>query len=300
MVVLPTLGVQVYSLFIIVKSPAFKAHRLNRFYFVTVLAYMAEAALLGAFLSRFVNLGVVTQSFFVIVHTVMLSRRYSDAINEYELLKRLNRKKSDFLQDMSHEMSKPLTVISIGIEYAHRQINKATGTLTDADLSEISEALESSRDKVQRLGRMLKGMVEMASMDEIGVNRERTNFAELLAQCTDGLRRTAELQNTALTLNIAPCMPDVFVERTKLTQAVVCLLTNALSDTPDGHIAITADFDYSFITVSISGFSEISEDGLVVCRTVLEAHGGTLEVKAGGSVVFTVPVYGGQDKVHKK
>ncbi len=291
LVVLPTLGIQLLSLVIIVRSPAFKSSRLNQFYFVTMLMYMAEAVLLGVFINRFANLGVVSQSFFVIVHTVMLSERYSSAITKNEMLIKFGKTKYHFLQDMNHEFRTPLSVIAASIAYTRIQIDEG------GDLKPARDILKTAEAETLRVGRMLDGMVELARMDELGVNRERTDFAELLARCVGRLKRVTERQNTGITLNTAPGMPDVFVERDKLSQAVVCLLTNTLSHTPDGHITITTDFDSSVITTRVSG-GEISEEGLLVCRTVLDAHGGTLELMPETGIVFTVPVYGGQEAGH--
>jgi len=316
-VVIPTISIQLYGLFLIVNSPAFKANRLNQFYFATIVAYMAEAVLLGLFLDRFPNVAVITQTFFVIVHTILLSDRYSRAISENELLDKLNRTKTEFLQDMSHEMKSPLTVIATGIDFADREIGRDGG-----DLAEARSALDIVREETQRLGRMVSGMISLAAMSGISDNRKRVDFAALLGSSAEAFRLPIEKYNNALRVKIAPGLPDVFVEHDRFIQVMANLLANAADHTQDGQVFVTAEHDGSVITVQVSDTGDGIElellpavfergvsgrsgtgYGLYICKTVVEAHGGTIKIESepgkGTAVTFTVPVYGGQEAGHR-
>jgi len=99
------------------------------------------------------------------------------------------------------------------------------------------------------------------------------------------------------------------------------LLSNAANHTQNGEIALTADFSDGYISVSIADTGEGIDPellprifergvsgrggtgyGLVICKTVIEAHGGVIKAESepgkGTTVTFTVPVYGGQEAGH--
>ena len=230
-------------------------------------------------------------------------------------LDKLNRAKAKFLQDMSHEMKTPLTVIANGIDFAGRQIEKGK-------LSEASKALDTTRDEIQRLGRMVSGMIDMASMDEMAKNRKRVDFAALLTCSLESFRIALEQKNINLNTKIVPYLPDVFVEGDKFIQVMSNLLSNAADYTQNGQITLEVDFDNDYITVCLSDTGEGIEPyflrnvfnrgvsgrggtgyGLYICKTIVEAHGGTIDIESlpgeGTTVTFTVPVYSGQEAGHK-
>ena len=231
-------------------------------------------------------------------------------------LDKFNREKTEFFQDMSHEMKAPLTVIATGIDFADQEIKAENGIL-----SEAVDALDIIRAETQRLGRMVGSMAEIASINEANENRKKTNFAALLKEGADAFRYAMKQKNNTLTLKIDAGMPDVFIERDKVAQVIANLISNALCYTKDGNINISASFDDEYITTRISdtgigiphetlpmvfmrGVSGGSGTGygLYICKTVVEAHGGGISIESepgeGSSVIFTIPVYGGQEAGH--
>lgn len=231
-------------------------------------------------------------------------------------LDRINQTKTEFLQDMSHEMKAPLTVIATGIDFADQEMNAQDGSLAEA-----SGALETIRAETQRLGRMIGGMAKLASINEISENRKRVDFAALLRDSAEAFRYALEQQGDSLTVEIAPDMPDAFIEKDKFSQVIANLFSNGLEHTKNGRITVAADFDDEYITVRIADTGEgVPPDilpnvfergvsgrggtgyGLYICRTVVEAHGGTIEIESepgkGCAVTFTIPVYGGQEVGH--
>jgi signal transduction histidine kinase len=238
-----------------------------------------------------------------------------DLSRQNEILNRLNRAKVEFLQDMSHEMKAPLTVIATGIDFADMQVK-------DGESAEDTlKTIDVVRNETQRLGRMVDGMVKLAAMNDVGENRKRVDFAALLKNSAEVFVLPLERNNNTLRVDVAEDLPDVFVETDKLTQVITNIFTNAAKHTRDGRITLTADSDNEFITVRISdtgtvispaalprvferGFSESGGTGygLFLCKMIVEAHGGTIKAESapgGGAVItFTVPVYGGQEAGH--
>ena len=227
-----------------------------------------------------------------------------------------NRAKSHFLADMSHEIRAPLTVIATGIDFADARVQ------TGVDTAGIRNALDIVRNEIQRLGRMVGGMLDLASMSDTGVNRKRVDFAALLRAGAETFRLTMEKQNNDMVVDIAPGLPDVYVGTDSFTQIMTNLFANAARHTKDGQVILTAEYDETFITVRVTDTGEgilpeilprvfergVSGTGntgygLYISKTIVEAHGGAISIKSqpggGTAVTFTVPVYGGQEAGHK-
>ena len=235
---------------------------------------------------------------------------------ENAMLTRLNRMKTEFLQDMSHEMQNPLTVIATGIDFADEQVRSG------GDIAETRGALEIVRDETQRLGRMIRGMVRLAETNTSHGGRKRTDLAALLRSDAEAFRMVLKRKNNTLRVELAPGLPDVFVEADRFRQIINNLLVNAHRHTRDGQITLSAAAEGAFITVCVADTGEgivpallprIFERGvsgrrgtgygLHLCRTIVEAHGGVISIESapgkGTAVRFTVPVYGGQDAEDK-
>jgi len=228
-----------------------------------------------------------------------------------------NKTKSRFLAMMSHEIRTPLTVIATGIDFADEKISKGSSVPI------IRNALDVIRKETQRLGRMVNGMLNLASISDTDEVRKRVDFSALLNDSAEVFRLTLEKLNNTLVVNISPGLPDVFVEADRFTQIITNILTNAAGHTQNGTVTISTEYDETFITVRITdtgvginpdilpfifeyGISgrENTGYGLYLCKTIVEAHGGSIEVESklgkGTTIMFTVPVYGGQEEEQRK
>ncbi|GHU11164.1 hypothetical protein FACS1894185_3950 [Betaproteobacteria bacterium] len=233
-----------------------------------------------------------------------------------ESLDRLNHSKTEFLQDMSHEMRNPLTVIATGIDYTDKEINRDSGSMQNASL-----ALDVIRHETQRLGRMVAGMVTMASIIETDEKRTRAQFATLLLRSAESLRLVAEQKGNTLLVETQDGLSDVYIESDNYMRVVTNLLSNAIDHTQNGKISVTAKTDNSYIVVSVTDTGEgmppeILQNvfdrgtsskgstgyGLYLSKAAVEAHGGTITVESdpgeGTVVTFTIPVYSGQEEGH--
>jgi len=232
---------------------------------------------------------------------------------EIHYTKTVSDEKTRFLAMMSHEIRNPLTVIATGIDFADEQ------ALNSSDVSDIRGTLNIVRNETQRLGRMVSGMLKLASINkDTDENRKRTDFSALLHDSAEVFRLTLERHKNEINVNIAPNLPDVYVEADRFAQIMTNLLTNASEHTRNGKIILSATFDDAFITVKLSDTGAGIESivvphvfergmsgkggtgyGLYICKTIVEAHGGTIKVESkknkGTTITFTVPVYGGQE-----
>ncbi len=235
-----------------------------------------------------------------------------EALAQAKLYEKLNRLKTIFLQDISHEMKTPLTVISTGVDYA-----MIAGDPTD----ESKEALLIVREEAARLARMISAMVDMAST-VMGENRKRLNLATLLHKGLASINIIVKGTNTVLAHKIPNSLPHVYVDADNFMHVITNILSNAVRHTPQGEISVVATYDSQFITVTIRDTGEgIAEDllpdvtkrgvsghggmgiGLYLSKMVVDSHGGNLSIESvqneGTVVTFTVPIYGGQEEGHR-
>ena len=291
------------------------------FYYVAVLVLLTlrtqqhqgfSAVDMG--LGFFVHCGALTVCIFSMMQ--LYDRQQKELEEANNALHELNRMKTEFLQDIKHEIRNPLHVISLGTDYVKSRIGAPGGA------EEALGALDIIQNEAIRLGRMVNGMVELATMSDSPKNREKVDFAALLRHCAETARLQAEQSKNTLRVELAPDLPYVYAEAEQLERVPVNLLSNAVNATENGEIALEASVESNYITVRVRDTGEgippallprvfergVSGKGgkggkgygLAICKTIVEAHGGEIKIKSGQgkgtAVTFTIPVYGGQSE----
>ena len=234
---------------------------------------------------------------------------------ENAALESLSRMKTEFLQDIKHEIRNPLQVISLGTDFV-------AGCISNPEREpDAKNALTAVQHEAMRLGHMVNGMVELATMSG-NINRKKTDLAAMLKNCAETSRLLLKQKNIALHIDAAPSLPHVYVEAEQMVRVPINLInnaTNAIGHGQDGKIVITATADEGYVTVRMRDTGEGIPSGLLpkvfergisgkgskgfglsICKTIIEAHGGTIGIESekgsGTAVTFTIPVYGGQSE----
>ena len=197
---------------------------------------------------------------------------------------------------LAHEINQPLTAIANYLSAARDMV--------DGDLAEnrelFREALQESVSESLRAGTIVRRLREFVSR---GV--EDASVLGLIG---------AQEKGVQFSIDIAPDTNHVFVDRVQIQQVMVNLMRNAIEAMADSvtknlHIGVTSiDDDRVEIAVSGSGsgidqelghrlfdpFASTKGDGmglgLSICRTIIEAHGGTIGVEPNpeGGTIFRI------------
>lgn len=140
-------------------------------------------------------------------------------------LEQLVRSQEEFVADASHQLRTPLTALRLRLE-------NLGGDVKDSAQPDLERAL----DEVERLSRLVDGLLALARADVSPV--ERVDLAELVQERIEVWSALATEQGVKLEANV---VGTVLAGADRLGQALENLLSNALAASPQGG------------TVSISG-----------------------------------------------
>jgi PAS domain S-box-containing protein len=226
-----------------------------------------------------------------------------------------NRAKSDFLASMSHELRTPLNAIIGYSEMLQEEAN-------DRNLGVLIPDLK----KIQTAGRHLLALInDVLDLTKIEAGRmqihlERVDVRAMLEETLETVRPLVKKNDNVLESEVESGLPPLYVDVTKLRQALFNLMSNAAKFTTGGKIRLTATQakdeigDWVVFTVSDTGigiardqqtkvFEAFSQGdslqarrlggtglGLAITRQFCRMMGGdvTLESEAGKGSTFQI------------
>ena len=227
-----------------------------------------------------------------------------------EVLTELSKLRSSFYADVSHEMKTPLTVISSNAQFVAMQMSK--GIISE----ELLVDLEDISNEARRLARMVTGLVSLNRVQDAG-----TVFVPLSpnAVVEDTVRMyhlLTEKNGNALQMHMEENLPLIMGNADQLSQVLINLVSNANRHTRQGLIVVRATWVEPFIRIEVEDTGEgVPPDllphvferftrgdgagiglGLAICKTIIEAHGGEMDIQSitgqGTKVWFLLPPKG--------
>ena len=213
-----------------------------------------------------------------------------------------------FTADASHELRTPLAVI----------ISEAQTTLAHPrDAADYREAVEVCLESAQQIRRLTDSLLELAHLDagQDQIERGPLDLAEVTRTNIERLRPLVQERGLGLKCTFGPARVQGNADR--LGQVITNLINNALHyNKPEGEIRIATGTheDDAFLTVSDTGIGIAAADlphiferfyradkarsrsqgrcglGLAICKAIVEAEGGRIEVASepGTGSTFTV------------
>jgi two-component system, cell cycle sensor histidine kinase PleC len=248
------------------------------------------------------------------------SQRLSELAEKYSREKTraeaANRSKSEFLANMSHELRTPLNAI-IGFSEVMEQ--EFFGPLGSAKYSDYARDIHRSG---QYLLDVISDILDMSKI-EAGRMQLELQSCGLAAIIDDALRIVAARAHqggVGIETEVANDL-ELMVDRRALKQVLINLLANAVKFTPDGgRVNVTAwrEEDHATIVIADTGigippsdlgklgraFEQVENQftktksgsglGLAISKSLVEMHGGTLEIASqigkGTTVTILLPM----------
>jgi two-component system, cell cycle sensor histidine kinase PleC len=248
------------------------------------------------------------------------SQRLSELAEKYSREKTraeaANRSKSEFLANMSHELRTPLNAIIGFSEVMEQEFFGPLGT---------PKYIDYARD-IHKSGQYLLDVIsDILDMSKIEAGRMQLELQAcgLAAVVEDALRIVAaRAQQGGVVLETdVPGDLGLTVDRRALKQVLINLLANAVKFTPDqGRVSVSASHDRGCATIVIAdtgigippgdlaklgrAFEQVENQftktksgsglGLAISKSLIELHGGTLEIASeigkGTTVTITLPI----------
>ena len=233
----------------------------------------------------------------------------------YEHAKSLDRLKSEFVAVVSHEIRTPLTSVKGAIEL-----------LADEHYFQNNEQqmklLTIAHANAERLLVLISDILDFSKLESssLPMNMETQRIEPVLQQAAHNLRTLIEERRIQLEVVLAPDLPDLVMDANRIAQVVTNLLSNAIKFSVEGgRIEVMADLDDGGVRVSVRDhgegippqslpklfqkFSQVDSSatrraggtglGLVICKGIIEQHGGTIQVEStpglGSTFYFLLP-----------
>jgi signal transduction histidine kinase len=229
----------------------------------------------------------------------------------------------EFTSKLLHDLLTPLHTLRSAIDFLEQE---TAGPLT-VEQKKIFQSISST---IKTMSALLNDMIDLSLFESGHVSIEKipTNLDELVPATCARFIPQATAKNIELTINVNENIPTVEVDPNKIEQAMYNLLENAIKYTRNGgHIKVVVSTieqnidgknrEYVEIVVSDSGIGIAKAElpfvfdkykdfltgkspdqkttrlGLAICRSIIEAHNGTMTVESelgkGSSFRFFLP-----------
>jgi signal transduction histidine kinase len=223
--------------------------------------------------------------------------------------------KSEFLANMSHELRTPLNII---IGFSELMLDGAVGRLNKGHRQCLNDILSGG----QHLLSLINDILDLSKIEagKMELRMRDVALQSVLTSLKNEMMPIIKKRKQELEIDIEDRLPPVHIDKDKIRQVLINLLSNSTKFTPDGgHLRIEVSRENSGCRVSViddgigirkkhqktifEPFSQIDSPlpreaggtglGLAIARQIIEKHGSTIWVDSeygkGSRFHFTVP-----------
>jgi signal transduction histidine kinase len=217
-----------------------------------------------------------------------------------------------FTADASHELKTPLMVLRAGVERA---------LVHPGVPAEIMQSLDETLAQINEMTELVESLLTLARADEgrAPLAVEESDLRDLLGDAVETAGMLGEDSGVAVTSSMPGHPVRLAVDRHRIRELLLNLVTNAIKYTPRGgtvDLSLTDQDDAANITVRDTGIGIAPGDlphifdrfwradparsrtgdrpgtglGLAITKWIAEAHGGSITVQSrpGRGTIFTV------------
>lgn len=250
-----------------------------------------------------------------LVSSLIQVRAFAQQRESMRRLQELDRAKDSFVSTVSHELRTPLTSI---VGYVEVLNEGAMGPLPHG----VAAGLSIIERNAVRLSNLVEDLLFLSAYDAdvVQLDTQLVDLADVVSECCAELQDSARLQHVELHATAESALPQVLADRSHLERVLQNLLGNAVKFSHPGgwvNVGLTSDGDQVVLSVSDTGIGIPADEqerifarffrsslsvadeiqgtglGLALVRTVVEWHGGTVELSSvegeGTTVVVRLP-----------
>ena len=240
-------------------------------------------------------------------------RRHADELQKaYAGLQTADKLKEEMIQNISHELWTPLTVI---LGYIGMMADHEFGPLTEQQ----QECLETVLRKAHALSEVVKDTVTLVQLKAGALKKRPVDFPRLIERAIAGCLPAAQEAGILFEVEAPPELPGILADEERMSHVLDNLLDNALKFSPrGGRILIRVDDVGPAVQLSVNDhgigipsnelprvfdrFYQVDGSasrryggvglGLAICKEIVEAHGGEIWAESregkGSSFYFTL------------
>ena len=241
-----------------------------------------------------------------------------------EMISRLDqsfRQIKQFTSDASHELKTPLTILKGEVEVTLRK---------ERTSPEYQQTLKSNLEEINRMSQIVDDLLLLSKADsgELRLNKEDINLTEILNEVVFQMDILAHYRKLRIETSNHHEDIHIFGDALRIRELFLNLISNGIKYTEEGgsiHITLTKenrhDLENPFVKIIVSdtGIGIDKEDqerifdrffrvdkarsreeggsglGLSICKWIVEAHQGEIEVESeigkGSSFIVKLPLY---------
>jgi PAS domain S-box-containing protein len=258
------------------------------------------------------------QSFLALIRTqvstaIANARAYDEERKRAEALAEIDRAKTAFFSNVSHEFRTPLTLMLGPLEDI---LATSDGRLTNEQREQLTVVQRNSL----RLLKLVNSLLDFSRIEagRVEANYQPTDISVSTAELASSFRSAMQRAGLTYEVECVPLAEPVFVDRDMWEKIVLNLITNAFKFTFEGRILVTVKSVGDFVQLQVSdtgtGIPETALPhlferfyrvegtqgrtyegtgiGLALVHELVKFHGGTVGVESGerkGST-FTVSI----------
>jgi signal transduction histidine kinase len=240
------------------------------------------------------------------------TRQLSGALDE---VKKVSKRKTDFVSSVSHELRTPLTSIK---GYAAILLAGKLGSVPQ----EIKERLQKINRHSDELVHMINDLLDISRIESgrMTMQQEQLSLKDVLDKIQDMLAVQLKEKRIEFSVDIPANTNKIFADRNQIERVFTNIIWNAIKFTPEkGKITVGAHKEGDFVQVDIAdtgcGIPESALDaifeefyrvdnsineivkgtglGLALVKNIIEAHKGKIWVMSkegkGSTFSFTLP-----------
>lgn len=242
-------------------------------------------------------------------------KRYEEELvrANQELIK-LDRIKSEFIANVSHELRTPIAMIKEGVSQVADGLH--------GDLEEKQKYyLDRTLSHINRLTKIVNSILDISGLDagSVELRKEKVDIIEIANQIVSYYTPKAKEKNIEIGVSFSVDSIEIFADKSKLMQAFVSLIDNAVKFTDKGSIEVKVQDKGAEAEVGVADTGiGISQDdlpnvfdklrqfsraygpgekgvglGLSIAKGIIELHGGKIWVESqigkGTKFSFSLP-----------
>jgi PAS domain S-box-containing protein len=230
--------------------------------------------------------------------------------------------KSEFLANVSHELTTPLTCIRGFAKLLRGEIEAdLEGAEPQLPMERRVEFLAIVQDEAQRMGELIGGLLELSKIESgvVTLDRSRVSLNKIVQESLLVLKPRLDELSIRVDCRLDPTLPMAFLDPDLMKQVVLNLLDNAIKFSPDGsEISVRTHSGEGVMQLRVRNPSSelkagdlnriferfVQRDGsfsrqhggvglgLDLVRAIVERHGGQVwgELPAPGQVEFIAEI----------